>query len=149
MIKNINEQAPVKASSEINISAKADTVWKIITDFKNWNKWNSDIKELSINGEVEKGTVFNWKAGPAKITSTIQHIEPPTFISWTGKMIGISAVHVWEIIPTDRITIVKTSESWDGLLVKLMKRKMQKMLRNSLDTGLQYLRKEAERRTES
>lgn len=148
-ITKVNEFAPAKASSQIKIVASADTIWSILTDFDNWKSWNRDIDDLTIDGDVAKGTVFKWKSGSAKITSIIQHVEQPHVISWTGKMMGINAIHVWEIIPDSSGALVRTSESWEGFIVKIFKKKMQKMLQEALDTGLQYLKAEAEKRTQS
>jgi hypothetical protein len=63
-------------------------------------------------------------------------------------MLGITAVHVWNIKKQDGFTIVKTEESWDGLLVRLFSGMMQKALDQSINQGLEYLKVEAEKRND-
>jgi hypothetical protein len=46
---------------------------------------------MSIQGDLAEGSVFRWKAGAGTITSTIQRVEPPRLIAWTGGTLGIRA----------------------------------------------------------
>jgi uncharacterized protein YndB with AHSA1/START domain len=148
-INKVNEMAPVVATSKRTIKADVNTIWKILTDFENWTKWNPDIDSITLESNVAKGSVFKWKAGSAHIKSTIQHVEAPHLISWTGKTLGIKAIHVWQFTKTDIGTVVSTSESWDGILMKIFKKRFQKMLEKSLNMGLKYLNDEAEKRMKS
>ncbi|HPG41613.1 MAG TPA: SRPBCC family protein [bacterium] len=141
----INANAAAAASATITIAADANSVWNILTDFARWRDWNPAVQAMTINGPVTPGTVFKWQADSAKITSTIQQAQPPYFISWSGKMLGINAIHVWRLTPQDSVTVVHTAESWDGWLVKLLNKPMQKMLQKSLDEGLGYLQAAAEK----
>ena len=59
---SINKDAPVLARAEIEIDADQETVWKILTDFEGWPKWNPDVKQCLAHGELESGTQFQWKA---------------------------------------------------------------------------------------
>ncbi|WP_321423319.1 SRPBCC family protein [uncultured Methanobacterium sp.] len=141
---NINEEAPVLAKAEIEINAHPDKVWDIITDIESWPQWNPDIKEVTLHGDLKPGTHFQWKAGPGKISSVLQNVEPPTLIAWTGKTMGINAIHVWKIETIDGKTLARSEESWDGLLSRAMHGRLQKMLEESLQAGLKYLKAEAE-----
>jgi hypothetical protein len=143
-LSEIATHAPVFSMAEIVIDSDAETVWKILTTFNDWPKWNPDVQKMSFDGDLKRGSVFVWKAGSAKITSTIQVVDPPNKIGWTGKMLGIRAIHVWQIIPLDGQVLVKTGESWNGFIVKVFKKSMQKMLHESLEKGLHYLKSEAE-----
>jgi hypothetical protein len=53
-----------------------------------WPSWNPDIKSVELQGPVQPGTVFRWKAGPSSLTSTLQVVDPPREIAWTGTTIG-------------------------------------------------------------
>jgi hypothetical protein len=143
----VNEKAPVIADSEIVIAARPDDVWETLTDFESWPTWNPDVKSMSIEGEPRPGTNFRWKAGPATIKSRIQEMERPRVIAWTGKTFGISAAHVYVLNARDGKTAVRTEESYDGILARLFRERMQTMLKGSLDAGLQHLKAEAERRS--
>ena len=71
---------------------------------------------MSIEGPVATGTVFRWKAGPGTITSTIQRVERPRLIAWTGRTLGIEAIHDWHLDARDGGTFVRTEESYEGLV---------------------------------
>jgi uncharacterized protein YndB with AHSA1/START domain len=141
----VNEKAPVLAKAKIEIAATPETVWKIMADIEAWPSWNPDVKKACLNGELEEGTQFQWKTGVGKITSLLQKVEPPHLLAWTGRIMGINAIHVWRIEGEDDKTVVVTEESWEGALSRVMSGRMQKMLEESINSGLEYLRKEAER----
>jgi uncharacterized protein YndB with AHSA1/START domain len=145
-LTGIDEQAPVVGTSEIEIAASPETVWAVLTDFERWPSWNRDVKSISIEGPVAPGSVFKWKAGPGTITSTIERVEPPSLIAWTGKTLGIDAVHFWYLEPRDGKTLVRTQESYGGLVARLLRRSLQKTLDRALADGLRYLKAEAEAR---
>jgi uncharacterized protein YndB with AHSA1/START domain len=145
-LPGIDEQAPVVGSSEIEIAAPPEVVWAVLTDFERWPSWNRDVKSMSIQGSVTPGSVFKWKAGPGTITSTIQRVEPPSLIAWTGKTLGIDAIHFWHLEPRDGRTFVRTRESYSGFVARLFGRPLQKTLDRALADGLAYLKAEAEAR---
>jgi hypothetical protein len=35
------------------------------------------------------------EGGSETITSTIERVEPPRLFAWTGRTLGIKAIHVW------------------------------------------------------
>jgi uncharacterized protein YndB with AHSA1/START domain len=142
----INESAPVVGRSEIEISAPPDAVWDVLTDFGRWPSWLRDVKSMSIEGPVAAETVFRWKAGPGTITSTIQRVERPRLIAWTGRTLGIDAIHFWHFEERDGGTFVRTEESYEGLTARLLRRSLQRTLDTALDDGLQDLKAEVERR---
>jgi uncharacterized protein YndB with AHSA1/START domain len=135
---------PVVAKSEIEIAETPEAVWDVLTDFRAWPSWNPDVKSMSFAGEVAEGSEFKWKAGPGTITSTIRRVERPRLISWTGKTLGTNAVHVYRLEPRDETTLVSTEESFDGLVARIFRGAMQKMVKKSLDTGLQHLKAQVE-----
>ena len=143
---SINERAPAVARSDVEIAASPDLVWDVLTAIDRWPTWNPDVKAASLNRPLAEGTVFRWKAGPGTITSTLLRVEPPRLIAWRGKTFGISAVHVYQLQPRDGRTLVRSEESWEGLLVRVFRGRMQRSLQHSLDAGVRHLRTEAERR---
>jgi uncharacterized protein YndB with AHSA1/START domain len=141
-----SKPAPVITSGEIEIAALPETVWSIMTAIKRWPEWNPEVKQAFMEGSFIPGTTFRWKAGPGIITSVIREVEPPRILSWTGKTLGIHAVHVWRLTSRGSGTIVRTEESWDGLLPMLFRHSLRRTLQKSIDMGLGYLKIEAERR---
>ena len=142
---SINENAPIVASLKIEIKAEPGTVRNILADIEAWPSWNPDVKKACLKGELEEGTQFQWKTKVGKITSLLQKVEPPHLLAWTGRIMGINAIHVWKIESKDGKTVVVTEESWEGALSRVMSGRMQTMLEESINSGLQYLKSESER----
>ena len=142
----IDPAAPVAGADETAIDAPPETVWDVLTAIEEWPSWNPDVKEASIEGAVAPGTEFRWKAGPGTIASALQQVDRPRLVSWTGRTFGVNAFHVWRLEPTDGGTHVRTEETFDGVLARLFRRRLQKTLETALEGGLRHLKAEAERR---
>ncbi len=143
----INQQAPVVGASEIEIAAAPEAVWEVLTAFERWPSWNRDVKSMTMQGDVAPGAVFRWKAGPGTITSTIERVARPRLIAWTGRTLGIKAIHYWHLEPRNGKTFVRTEESYEGLVARLFRRSLRKTIDRALADGLRYLRTEVEHRT--
>ena len=142
----IDQAAAISGSDQIEIEAPQETVWEVLATFEDWPSWNPDVKSMSIEGPVAPGTEFRWKAGPGTITSTLQHVDRPRVIAWTGRTFGVNAFHVWRLEPRDGKTFVQTDETFDGLIARLFRGRMGKTLAQGLESGLRHLKAEAERR---
>ena len=90
------------------------------------------------------GLGLSLEVRPGTITSKIEQVGPPGFIAWTGKTVGIKAIHTWRLEPQDGSTLVRTEESYDGLVARLLRRPLQKTLDRALADGLRYLKAEVE-----
>lgn len=143
----VNKQAPVVGASETEIAAAPEVVWDVLTAIDRWPSWNPQVKSMDLQGAVAEGSQFRWKAGPGTITSTIRRVDPPRLIAWTGKTLGIDAIHEYRLEPRDGKTLVQTEESYEGLVARLFRGPLQKTLNSALEEGLGYLKAEAERRT--
>jgi hypothetical protein len=143
----INPEAPVIGKSELEIPAPPESVWAVLTDFDRWPIWNADVKSMQFRGPVAPGSAFRWKAGPGTISSVIERVEPPGLVAWTGTTLGIRATHCWILEPQDGRTLVRTEESYDGLIARVFRRSLQSMLDGALERGLRYLKTEVERQT--
>ncbi len=141
----VSEDAPVVSSVELEIEAPVETVWGVLTAIDGWPSWNPDVKSVTIEGPAVEGTTFRWKAGPSTIRSTIVRVDPPRLIAWTGSTLGIKAIHVWRLEPKNGATLVRTEESYDGLVARLLRRSLQKTLDKALAGGVRYLKSEAEK----
>ncbi len=142
----VDQKAPVIADATVEIAAAPEVVWETVADLERWPAWNPDVKTMSVDGPVADGTTFRWKAGPGTISSTLRSVERPTELGWTGKTLGIAAVHVWRFESIDGGTVARTFESWTGWLPRLLRGLMRKQLQQSLEGGLPHLKAEAERR---
>ena len=146
-ITGIDPKAPVKASAELEVAAPPDVVWALLSDFARWPEWNPAVSDVQVDGPLTPGTVFRWKTGAATITSTLQHVAAPTYLVWTGRTKGISAVHVYRLTPSGAGTLVATEESWSGLLPRLFSGGLRRNLTVALGNGLQVLKRAAEGRS--
>jgi uncharacterized protein YndB with AHSA1/START domain len=142
----INQAAAVVASSETEIAAAREVVWEVLTGIEQWPSWNPDVMSVSMRGGLADGSEFRWKAGPGTITSRLEHVEPPRRLAWSGRTFGIEAMHFYALEARDGMTLVRTEESYDGLVARLFRRRLQKTLDGALESGLRHLKVEAERR---
>jgi hypothetical protein len=148
----VDSNAPVVRRGETLIAADPDTVWGVMADIDGWPRWNGDVRAASLQGPLQPGTRFRWKAGPGTITSTLVEVDRPSTLGWTGSTMGIKAVDVYRFRPDEDHpghTVVRTEESWNGLLVRLLPGRLAKTLGASIHTGLERLKAEAERRAAS
>jgi hypothetical protein len=142
----VDEYAPVVAKREIAVAAKPELVWELLTEVDHWAGWNPDVTSAS-QPDLRAGGVFRWKAGTVPVTSTLCEVEPPRVLGWTGTSMGTRAVHVWRLRPDGDRTIARTEESWTGVLARLLPGVMRRRLHRALDTWLDHLKAEAERRS--
>jgi carbon monoxide dehydrogenase subunit G len=142
---NLNEPAPVTSTRELKIEATPEAVWSLLTDINNWPSWNTAVSRARLHGAFVPGSVFRWKSGGSSIVSTLKEVEEPKRVSWTGKGFGISAVHVWTIEANGTGVLVRTSESFDGWLVRLLRSFFQRLLDRTLEDALRSLKAAAEK----
>jgi hypothetical protein len=140
----IDTEAPAVARASIEVAATPADIWAVLTDIAQWPTWNPDVRAASIDGAVAPGTSFRWKAGPGTITSTFQTVEPPHLLAWTGRTLGICAVHVYRLEGQGDSILVRSEESWSGLPVRLARRSMQKTLQTSIESALRHLKTRVE-----
>lgn len=126
------------------INAPSDAIWLLITEIEKWPKRFKHVTQAQMNGAFAAGESFAWKSDGIKIVSTIQKIEQKTFILWTGKAFGTQAVHSWTLTQQGNDTLLETSESLDGWLVRLMPRLMKKTLDQTLVGWLETIKQLAE-----
>jgi uncharacterized protein YndB with AHSA1/START domain len=143
---DINRNAPATAEGERQIAADPQTVFAVISAIDQWPSWNPDVKSVELQGPVQEGTVFRWKSGPSTLTSTLQVVDPPHQIAWTGTTMGIKAVHVFRFQANDVGTLARSEESWEGLIASLLKGYSRKTLDKGIRSVLSHLKTEAERR---
>jgi hypothetical protein len=146
-MKSINQDAPVLCRKKIIINANTVDVWKILTDINRWNTWQADIKKPVLKGEVVAGSTFEWISGGLKIRSTIHTAQPYSVFGWTGKTLGLYAIHNWKITELNKQSEVAVEESMEGLLAGFFKKLFNKSLEKGMVRWLDMLKKECEKRT--
>ena len=142
----INRNAPATADGETHIAADPGTVWDVIAAIEEWPTWNPEIKSAHLEGPTAPGSIFRWKSGPSSLTSMLQVVDRPREIAWTGKTMGINAIHLFRLEPKDGGTLARSEESWEGLPASLLKGFSRKTLDRGIRGFRASLKTEAERR---
>ncbi len=145
----INRNAPATAEGELQIAADPQTVYAVISAIDQWPSWNPDVRSVTLEGPLQPGTVFRWKSGPSSLTSTMQVVDPPRELTWTGTTMGIKAVHVFRFEARDGGTLARSEESWEGLLASLLKGYSRRTLDKEIRSVLSRLKAEAEAEAEA
>ena len=141
---NIAQNAPLVARKEIFVAAPPEKVWAAETDIERWPQWQPDVSSAKLEGNLAVGSVFRWKGGGLNITSTLVEVQPPRRIGWTGKALGLDAVHIWTFEPQDGGTRVVSEESWSGWLARILKIFSPSILEKSMEKSLQVLKAHVE-----
>lgn len=141
-MQNINHKAPVSCTKSIVISSPASEVWKVLTDINRWPEWQREISKATVNGPLESGTTFDWKTGGMAIHSTLHTVQPFTHFGWTGKVMGIYAIHNFTLKPQEDKTLVLVEESMEGFLARLLKSSFNKLLEKGMINWLDALKNE-------
>jgi hypothetical protein len=145
MVVNADRRAPVFSEGRIAVSATPEHVWDIMADLENWPSWNRDVQSVTLDGPVAEGTVFRWKSGPTRLVSTLRRVERPNVLGWTGRTMGIGAIHVWRFEPSGEGSVASMEESFDGAIAKLLRTRLQRQLDATTAKGLEALKAAAER----
>ena len=140
----IDKNAPLIAKKEIIIAAPLDRVWAIQSSIEAWPTWQKDITTATLNGPLQKGTTFQWKAMGMHITSQLIIVEKNAAIGWTGVSMGMQAVHIWKFKKQKDKTVVQTEESLSGWFARLLKFFNKNFLETSLTKSLETLKAHAE-----
>ena len=141
-----DHKAPAVGTADAFIMAPIKAVWSVLSDLENWPSWNKGVSKIRVKGPIQVGTSFAWVGGGSKIVSRLEEVDPPNRIAWSGKTLGIRAIHVWELSEKGEGTQVHTEESFEGLVAKLFRGYAKKVLAKALDQGISSLKAEAEAR---
>ena len=142
---NIDKNAPLQARKEIEIDAPFEKVWAVLTGIDRWPEWQPDVSSATLEGDLAVGSVFRWKAKGMNITSLLQVLEPKRRVGWTGRSLGMNAIHVWVLDPRGEGTRVVTEESLSGWFPRVLKIFDSHFLEKSLMRSLQVLKARVER----
>lgn len=116
--QQIQNDAPVKASSDMLIHAPVDRVWSLLANAQNWPRWQHDVTQVSIEGPLRQDVSFAWQAGDASIHSHVVLFMPDKALAWTGSASIAKALHVWTLTSVGPDTTrVVCRESMDGFLL--------------------------------
>lgn len=144
MLTNIDGNAPVTCSKSLLINATPAQVWAVLTAINQWPNWQSGIKQARLNGPLQAGSTFVWQTGGATIRSTLHTVEPYSQLGWTGKTMGLYAIHNWHLEAVGDQTQVAVEESMAGLLATVFKKTFNKTLADGMQHWLAQLKQACE-----
>ncbi|MEC4048377.1 SRPBCC domain-containing protein [Flavobacterium sp. SUN046] len=129
-------------TTQITIDTTPNYVWKVLTDFNEYPRWNPFIKEIS--GEVAKGNTIKVLIQPINSKPmlfkplVLEYIKEKEF-RWIGKLFvsGLfDGEHKFELIDNSNgTTTLIHSEKFKGLLVPLL----SKQLDNTTKKGFEAM----------
>lgn len=138
-------------STEINIDATAEKVWRILTDFGRYHEWNPFIKEAA--GVIEEGSQLRVYIVPPNgsgmtFKPTVTRLISEREFRWQGRLIlpGLfDGEHIFEITPksNDGVKFVQR-EYFRGLLVPLLWRIIEANTRKGFEEMNGALKRRAE-----
>lgn len=140
-------QAPVYQKQCTIINAPAEKVWKMLADINRWPSIFDYVTKAKLNGPLKADTTFNWTANGFPIHSTLHIVEPYNNFGWSGRSLGIFAIHNWSFIEFDGMTSVTVSESMEGFIAKTFRKQLNRMLEKEMMKSLEYLRIACENQT--
>ncbi|HUH75108.1 MAG TPA: SRPBCC domain-containing protein [Chitinophagales bacterium] len=138
--------------TEILINAKIETVWKKLTDFKNYPNWNPFIK--SVRGNIRVGKKIEIKVAPPEESAMVFKpkilvFEEEKELRWLGHFLfkGLfDGEHKFELISTkDGKTLFRQSEVFNGLLVPLLAKQLDNNTKRGFELMNQKLKEISER----
>mgnify|MGYP003574926580 CR=1 FL=1 len=130
----VDFRAPVIYSSTVHINASVEKVWSVLVGIENWPSWQTDIVEAEFDGKLVAGNNFFWRNQGTKIKSKLHTVHTFHAFGWTGRVMGIEAIHNWTLYAAESGTILRCEESMTGILAWIL----SSVLRSKLASGLEY-----------
>ncbi|TKK89025.1 molecular chaperone Hsp90 [Herbidospora galbida] len=140
----IDDRAPVRNTSSIEIDASPAEVWALLSDLRGWERWWPEHKVLEL-GEIAPGERYRWRLGGVKISSRFAVVTEGRELTWSGVVLGLYRAvdrNLVEPLPGGR-TRMTISESLAGPLAGLLYPAAK--LRAGHERFLDAIKKEAER----
>lgn len=138
-------------STEIEIKAPAEKVWKVLTDFAHFRDWNPFIRE--INGNAVVGSklevrIFTSSGKNRTYKPTVTKVEPNHELRWYGKGLLpglLSGEHIFTIEELSRNNVrMVHREILRGLGAFFAGNRMDKDIRHSFEEMNSALKKKIE-----
>jgi hypothetical protein len=135
--------------TEIQIDARLETVWHVLTDFAAYSAWNPVIP--GIKGDARIGAEIRFRIHLDRmpvlpITAHIARCERESVLSWTGGRSPVFSGEHWVRIssPTEGTTRLEHGEDFEGLISRAMGRWVLDRIQTSYETLNAALKRRAE-----
>lgn len=136
----------LEIKTSIEIDAKPQVIWKILTDQQNYPQWNPFV--TSMKGELKQGNRISVELPGMKIKPVVVTFVENQELSWLGTL-GPKGIfdgrHSFRIVEgKEGKTIFIHSEQFNGILVPLFKKKLLSGIKSGFEHMNHCLKKEAE-----
>jgi len=125
-ITQVNNAFAMSCRVEVNIRAKAERIWGLLTDAKGFPSWNSTV--TSIEGHIREGERLRLHVPGTDrtFTPTVSGVVPNERMTWTGGFAPMfKGVRTFELKPrSDGSTDFAMEERFSGLVLPLTKGSM-------------------------
>ena len=138
-------------TTEIEINASPQRVWKILTDFDKYEQWNPFIHRIV--GQAKEGSKIQIRIETPggknrKYEPTVTRVEESRELRWLGKSFLLNGEHIFliERLQPERVRFVN-HEIFDGLLTSFFGRRTDEDIRAGFEEMNKALKERAERTT--
>ena len=136
--------------SEIEITASAELVWGILTDFASYPRWNPFIRRIS--GEPKVGERLEVRLEPPgsrgiTLRPTVLNAEPDRELRWLGHLLVAAcstANTAWASTDWERPRSFRAGRNFRGVLVPLFARSLDDSTRRGFEEMNRALKERAE-----
>ncbi len=136
--------------TEIEIAAQPDAVWLVLTDAASLEQWNPFIHRM--DGVLEEGTKLEVELGAeghSRMTfkPRLLRVQPGKELRWRGKLLmpGLfDGEHIFELEATSRGTRFVHREEFSGLLVPLLRAKLERDVKPGFEAMNRALKERVE-----
>jgi hypothetical protein len=139
------QNAPVLSEDNIIIHADPAKVWQVLSDINHWPMLWKSVSQSELKGPLAPKTDFVWKADGMRIHSTLHTVVSASYLGWTGRTMGIRAVHNWTLKEVENGTEVQVAETMQGFLASLFKKALAKSLQKGMRKSLEQLKTACEK----
>ncbi|WP_341529630.1 SRPBCC domain-containing protein [Nostoc sp. UHCC 0302] len=149
--KTSNWQTSLEIYTEVEIAAKAEKVWSILTNFNDYINWNPFI--VKAEGKIHQGAKITIHVQPPGLKSmvfnpTIIKTEENRTLVWEGKFIlpGMfdgEHTYIIEELGNQGVRLIQ-KETYTGLLIPFLAKKLSKNTRGGFELMNQAIKNLAE-----
>ena len=108
---------------DVNIRARAEAIWAILTDAKAFPDWNSTV--TSVEGQIREGETLRLRVPGTDrtFTPTVSGVVPCERMTWTGGLSPVfKGVRTFQLRPrNDGSTDFAMTERFSGLMLPMLK----------------------------
>ena len=86
----------IKAEYRADVVSTAERLWDILADVKAWPEWQGTSYVDPPTARPQEGSTFAAELGGHTWNVTVTEADRPRRLVWSGRQMGLKAVHEWE-----------------------------------------------------